>query len=639
MKIINIGILAHIDAGKTSITENLLFASGATTERGSVDKGNTTTDSMDIEKRRGITVRTSTTSIEWNNAKINIIDTPGHMDFLAEVERTFRMLDGAILVVSAKEGIQAQTRLLFNVLQQLEIPTIIFINKIDREGVNLPQLYTDIAISLSPNIFIMQHIDGKELSPICSKTSIEEEYKEQILEHDDSLLERYLNDEKLADSEYWDALVKSIHLAKSYPVFHGSAMFGLGIKELLNAITTFIQPTINPSEELSAYVYKIEHNRKEQKRAYLKIISGSLKTRKLYRLNGSEQTIKFGGLKTFHAGKEIEVNEVSVTDIAMIDNANDLLVGDYLGTAPILMDKLNIPSPALQSSIHPQDVKDRSRLILAMNKLSIEDPSLSFQLNTDNNELEVALYGATQREVILTLLEERYAVEAYFEEVKTIYKECPKGKAEHTIHIEVEPNPYWASIGLVIEPLPLGSGLVLVSEISLGYLNQSFQNAVFDGIRTACKSRLYGWEITDLKVIFFFFLYYSPVSTPADFRNLAPYVFRMALQKVGVNLLEPMLHFKLEIPQEVNARAIADISKMRGTIDNVSSNGDWTKIEGIVPLDSSKEYSAEVSSYTQGLGVLTTKSAGYQIANQEIFNTGNIDKKDKLLFMFEKVNE
>lgn len=330
MKIINIGILAHIDAGKTSITENLLFASGATTERGSVDKGNTTTDSMDIEKRRGITVRTSTTSIEWNNAKINIMDTPGHMDFLAEVERTFRMLDGAILVVSAKEGIQAQTRLLFNVLQQLEIPTIIFINKIDREGVNLPQLYTDIAISLSPNIFIMQHIDGKELSPICSKTSIEEEYKEQILEHDDSLLERYLNDEKLADSEYWDALVKSIHLAKSYPVFHGSAMFGLGIKELLNAITTFIQPTINPSEELSAYVYKIEHNRKEQKRAYLKIISGSLKTRKLYRLNGSEQTIKFGGLKTFHAGKEIEVNEVSVNDIAMIDNANDLLVGDYL---------------------------------------------------------------------------------------------------------------------------------------------------------------------------------------------------------------------------------------------------------------------------------------------------------------------
>ena len=639
MKTINIGILAHIDAGKTSITENLLFASGATTERGSVDKGNTTTDSMDIEKRRGITVRTSTTSIEWNNAKINIIDTPGHMDFLAEVERTFRMLDGAILVVSAKEGIQAQTRLLFNVLQQLEIPTIIFINKIDREGVNLPQLYTDIAISLSPNIFIMQHIDGKELSPICSKTSIEEEYKEQILEHDDSLLERYLNDEKLADSEYWDALVKSIHLAKSYPVFHGSAMFGLGIKELLNAITTFIQPTINPSEELSAYVYKIEHNRKEQKRAYLKIISGSLKTRKLYKLNGSDQTIKFGSLKTFHAGKEIDDNEVSTNDIAIIDNANDLLVGDYLGTAPILIDKLNIPCPTLQSSIHPRDVKDRSKLISAMNVLSIEDPSLSFQLNADNNELEVALYGATQREVILTLLEERFAVDAYFEEVKTIYKECPKGKAEHIIHIEVEPNPYWASIGLIIESLPLGSGLILESEISLGYLNQSFQNAVFDGIRTACKSGLYGWEITDLKVTFSYAVYYSPVSTPADFRNLAPYVFRMALQKVGVSLLEPMLHFKLEVPQEVNARAIADISKMQGAIDNVSSSGDWTKIEGIVPLDSSKEYSAEVSSYTQGLGVFTTKPAGYQVTNEEKFNTGNVEGKDKLLFMFEKLNE
>ena len=639
MKTINIGILAHIDAGKTSITENLLFSSGATTERGSVDKGNTTTDSMDIEKRRGITVRASTTSIEWNGTKINIIDTPGHMDFLAEVERTFRMLDGAILVISAKEGIQAQTRLLFNVLQQLEIPTIIFINKIDREGVNLSQVYKDIAVNLSPNIFIMQHIDGEELSPKCSKANIEEEYKEQILEHDDKLLERYLNDEKLSDSDYWDAIVKSIYLAKSYPVFHGSAMFGLGVQELLNAITTFIQPTINPSEELSAYAYKIEHKRKEQKRAYLKIISGRVKTRKLYKLNSSEQTIKFGSLKTLHAGKEIDVNEIFVNDIAIIDNANDLLVGDYLGAAPILIDKLNIPSAALQSSIHPRDVKDRSKLISAMNILSIEDPSLSFQLNSDNNELEVALYGATQREVILTLLEERFAVEAYFEEVKTIYKECPKERAEHTIHIEVEPNPYWASIGLVIEPLLLGSGLVVESEISLGYLNQSFQNAVFDGIRTACKSGLYGWEITDLKVTFSYAVYYSPVSTPADFRNLAPYVFRMALQKVGVNLLEPMLYFKLEIPQEVNARAIADISKMQGMIDNVSSNGEWAKIEGIVPLDSSKEYSGEVSSYTQGLGVFTTKPAGYQIANQGIFNTGNVEGKDKLLFMFEKVNE
>lgn len=636
MRTINIGILAHIDAGKTSITENLLFASGATTVRGSVDAGNTSTDSMDIEKRRGITVRASMTSIEWNDTKINIIDTPGHMDFLAEVERTFRMLDGAILVISAKEGIQAQTRLLFNVLQQLEIPTIIFINKIDWQGVNIVQLYKDMAISLSPNMLIMQQIDGKELSSICSEKRISKEHKEQILEQDDKLLERYLNDEALSDTDYWQAIIKATRIAQFYPVFHGSAMYGLGIQELLNSVTLFIQPSINQSEDLSAYVYKIEQNKKEQKRAYLKIISGSLKARKSFKINGCEQTIKIGNLKSLCTSKEVDVDEVTVNDIAIIDNANNLFVGDYLGITPILIDKLNIPSPALQSSIHPRNVKDRSKLISAMHILSIEDPSLSFQINTDNNELGLALYGATQREVILTLLEERFAVDAYFEEVKTIYKEQPKRKAEHTIHIEVAPNPYWASIGLIIEPLPLGSGLILESMISLGYLNHSFQNAVFDGIRTACKSGLYGWVVTDLKVTFSHAVYYSPVSTPADFRNLAPYVFRMALQKVGVNLIEPMLHFQLQIPQEVNARAIADINKMQGTIKLVSASDDWAKIEGVVPLNSSKEYSAEVSSYSQGLGIFMTKPAGYQRINEEKFNTTNVKEIDQLLFMFEK---
>ena len=636
MNTINIGILAHIDAGKTSITENLLFSSSATGECGSVDRGNTITDSMNIEKRRGITVRASTTSIVWDNTKINIIDTPGHMDFIAEVERTFRMLDGAILVISAKEGIQAQTKLLFNALQRLKIPTILFINKIDRIGVNIERLYSDIKATLSQNIFVMQSITNGLLHPICSEIELDEKHKEQVLDNDDNLLEKYLTDMELTNGDYWNSIINLVRSAKYHPIFHGSAMHNIGIKELLDAIVTFIRPPANRSNELSAYIYKIEHNRKEQKRAFLRIISGSLKIRTLVKLNGSDSTTKIRNLKTIYEGKEVEVDEVVTNDIAIVDNVDEFQIGDYLGTEPTLIEELNIPSPALKSSISPCKVEDRSKLIIAMNVLSVEDPSLSFSINPYSNELEVALYGITQREVILTLLDERFSVKAYFDEIRTVYKERPKRIVEQTIHIEVAPNPYWASIGLTIEPLPIGSGLLIESEISLGYLNHSFQNAVFDGIRKACESGLYGWQVTDLKVTFSYAIYYSPVSTPADFRKLTPYVFRLALQQSEIEFLEPMLQFKLQIPHSANARAIADMQKMMAEIEGISSNNDWTTIEGKIPLDSSKEYSSEVSSYTHGLGSFMTKPCGYQVTKEKAVNATNIEEKDKLLFMFEK---
>ena len=636
MKIINIGILAHIDAGKTSVTENLLFASGATEECGSVDKGNTTTDSMEIEKNRGITVRASITSIVWNDVKINIIDTPGHMDFIAEVERTFRMLDGAILILSAKEGIQAQTKLLFNALQRLQIPIIIFVNKIDQEGVNLDCLYSDIKTILSKNIFVMQSITNGTLHPICSETEVNEAHKDIIWNNDDDILELYLADKKITEKDYWKAIGNLITTAKAYPVFHGSAMYNMGIKELLDAIAAFIKPPIITLNELSAYIYKIEHNKKGHKRCYLKIINGSLKIRSLVEINNSEKATKIRNLKTICQGKEIEVDEVFENDIAIIEDIKELKNGDYLGIKSQLIQELTGQFPALRSSIQPDNPKERSRLITAMNILFIEEPSLSFSISPYSNELEVALYGLTQKEVILTLLEERFSMKAHFDEVKTIYKERPKKKIEKTIHIEVSPNPYWASIGLIIEPLPIGTGLLIESNISLGYLNHSFQNAVFDGIRTACQSGLHGWEVTDLKVTFSYALYYSPVSTPADFRQLTPYVFRLALQQSDVDILEPLLQFELQIPQSVSSKAITDMQKMMAEIENISCNNDWSFIEGKVPLDTSKEYASEVSSYTKGLGILATKPCGYQMAKSKYSDNAKLEEKDKLLFMFEK---
>lgn len=434
MNIINLGILAHIDAGKTSVTENLLFASGATEKCGRVDNGDTITDSMDIEKRRGITVRASTTSIIWNGVKCNIIDTPGHMDFIAEVERTFKMLDGAVLILSAKEGIQAQTKLLFSTLQKLQIPTIIFINKIDRAGVNLERLYMDIKTNLSQDVLFMQTVVDGSVYPVCSQTYIKEEYKEFVCNHDDDILERYLADSEISPADYWNTIIALVAKAKVYPVLHGSAMFNIGINELLDAISSFILPPASVSNRLSAYLYKIEHDPKGHKRSFLKIIDGSLRLRDVVRINDSEKFIKIKNLKTIYQGREINVDEVGANDIAIVEDIEDFRIGDYLGAKPCLIQGLSHQHPALKSSVRPNKPEERSKVISALNTLWIEDPSLSFSINSYSDELEISLYGLTQKEIIQTLLEERFSVKVHFDEIKTIYKERPVKKIFHDVY-------------------------------------------------------------------------------------------------------------------------------------------------------------------------------------------------------------
>ena len=323
-------------------------------------------------------------------------------------------------------------------------------------------------------------------------------------------------------------------------------------------------------------------------------------------------------------------------DTVTLEDIEELRIGDYLGVKPCLIQGLSHQHPALKSSVRPDKPEERSKLISALNVLFIEDPSLSFSINSYSDELEISLYGLTQKEIIQTLLEERFSVKAHFDEIKTIYKERPKKKVNKIIHIEVPPNPYWASIGLTLEPLPIGSGLQIESEISFGYLNHSFQNAVFEGIRMSCQSGLHGWEVTDLKVTFTYALYYSPISTPADFRQLSPYVFRLALQQSGVDILEPMLYFELQIPQVASSKAITDLQKMMSEIKGISCNNEWCLIEGKVPLNTSKDYASEVSSYTKGLGTFMVKPCGYQITKGGYSDNTRMEEKDKLLFMFEK---
>ena len=375
---------------------------------------------------------------------------------------------------------------------------------------------------------------------------------------------------------------------------------------------------------------------KGHKRSFLKIIDGSLRLRDVVRINDSEKFIKIKNLKTIYQGREINVDEVGANDIAIVEDIEDFRIGDYLGAKPCLIQGLSHQHPALKSSVRPNKPEERSKVISALNTLWIEDPSLSFSINSYSDELEISLYGLTQKEIIQTLLEERFSVKVHFDEIKTIYKERPIKKVNKIIQIEVPPNPYWATIGLTLEPLPLGAGLQIESDISYGYLNHSFQNAVFEGIRMSCQSGLHGWEVTDLKVTFTQAEYYSPVSTPADFRQLTPYVFRLALQQSGVDILEPMLCFELQIPQVASSKAITDLQKLMSEIEDISCNNEWCHIKGKVPLNTSKDYASEVSSYTKGLGIFMVKPCGYQITKDGYSDNIRMNEKDKLLFMFQK---
>ena len=650
MKIINIGILAHVDAGKTTVTEGLLYKGGAINKIGRVDNGTTITDSMELERDRGITIRASTVSFNYNDTKLNIIDTPGHMDFIAEVERTLRVLDGAVLVISAKEGIQVQTKVIFNTLVKLNIPTLIFVNKIDRKRVCLDEIYTQIKRKLTPNLAIMQSVKIKdkgdfELTNVRDDKVIQSQIIEKLLDINDYLAEKYINGDVITEKEYDNVFLDEVNSCNLYPVLHGSALKDIGIDELLFAITNYLPVNNdNITDNLSAYVYKIDRDEESRKITFLRVFSGNIRTRQDVYINGTEETFKIKSLESIMNGEIVKVDQVNSGDIAIISNANSLKIGDYIGKKYDGILDIKIAQPALRASIKPCDLSKRSKLIEALFELTEEDPFLDCEINGDTGEIILKLFGNIQMEVIKSLLKNRYKIDTEFGELKTIYKERPKRNSKAVIHIEVPPNPYWASIGLSIEPLPIGSGLLYKTEVSYGYLNNSFQNAVKDAVEKACKEGLYGWEVTDLKITFVYGLYYSPVSTPSDFRNLTPYVFWEALRKSGTEILEPYLKYTVQIPNDFCGRLMSDLRKMRASIADIRAKGEETTLTGIIPVDASKSYQVELLSYSNGKGIFITEPYGYDIYNGEsitndIRNNDNDSSKEGLRYLFQKQSE
>ena len=604
MNIINIGILAHVDAGKTTLTESLLYASGTISEPGSVEKGTTRTDTMFLERQRGITIQTAVTSFQWHSCKVNIVDTPGHMDFLAEVYRSLAVLDGAILVLSAKDGVQAQTRVLFHALRKLNIPTIIFINKIDQVGIDLESVYQSVRDKLSADIIIKQTVS---LSP------------EIVLEEN-------------TDIEAWDASL--------LPVYHGSAKNGLGIQPLMDAVIGLFQSTKEQgSAALCGRVFKVEYTDCGQRLVYLRLYSGTLRLRDTVALAGREK-LKITEMRIPSKGEIVRTDTAHKGEIVILPS-DSLRLNDILGDKTQLPREMwsDVPFPMLRTTITPKTAEQRDRLLDALTQLADTDPLLHYEVDSTTHEIILSFLGRMQLEVVSALLTEKYKIETAVKEPTVIYLERPLKVASHTIHIEVPPNPFWASIGLSVTPLPLGSGVQYESRVSLGYLNQSFQNAVVDGIRYGLGQGLCGWNVTDCKICFEYGLYYSPVSTPADFRSLAPIVLEQALKKSGTQLLEPYLSFTLYAPQEYLSRAYHDAPKYCATIETAQIKKDEVVFTGEIPARCIQAYRTDLAFYTNGRSVCLTELKGYQatVGEPVIQPRRPNSRLDKVRHMFSKI--
>ena len=572
------------------------------------------------------------------DVKVNIVDTPGHMDFLAEVYRSLAVLDGAILVISAKDGVQAQTRILFHALRKMDIPTVIFINKIDQAGVDLQGVYQSVRDKLSADIIIKQTVS---LSPeIVLEENTDIEAWDAVIENNDKLLEKYIAGEPISREKLVREEQRRVQDASLFPVYYGSAKKGLGIQPLMDAVTGLFQPIGEQGgAALCGSVFKVEYTDCGQRRVYLRLYSGTLRLRDTVALAGREK-LKITEMRIPSKGEIVRTDTAYPGEIVILPS-DSVRLNDVLGDQTRLPRKRwrEDPLPMLRTSIAPKTAAQRERLLDALTQLADTDPLLRCEVDSITHEIILSFLGRVQLEVVSALLSEKYKLETVVKEPSVIYMERPLKAASHTIHIEVPPNPFWASIGLSVTPLAWLRCTIREPGFA-GILEPEFsKRCLRDGIRYGLEQGLFGWNVTDCKICFEYGLYYSPVSTPADFRSLAPIVLEQALKESGTQLLEPYLSFTLYAPREYLSRAYHDAPKYCATIETVQVKKDEVVFTGEIPARCIQAYRTDLAFYTNGQSVCLTELKGYQAAvGKPVIQPRRPNSRlDKVRYMFQKI--
>ncbi|KZE80823.1 tetracycline resistance protein [Paenibacillus elgii] len=628
MHTMNIGILAHVDAGKTSLAERILYDTKVIDELGRVDQGNTQMDAMELERKRGITIKASVVSFDLHGLKVNLIDTPGHADFIAEVERSLSVLDGVILVVSAVEGVQAQTKILFSVLKKMGLPMILFVNKIDRLGAQSEMAIEQIREKLTPNTFPLcqvEHAGTMHASVVESRFdwAANPDFMERCIElaaaHDERVLEAYVNGEAVTEEQVKETFGKQVRQANVYPVYFGSAMTGVGVSDLLAGVAQWFPVNEHADgEPLSGVVFKIEKEPSGEKIAYVRLFSGSLNMReqvKLQRKNEQGEfearTCKIKKLYALINGKAVSAAKVTSGDLGKVWGLEDVRIGDVVGEQSHLIKHFSFAVPQMETRIETAEPSKDHLLYKALISLSEEDPLIQVMKDDVHQDLYIRIFGEVQKEVIEAALKEQYDLEVRFSETRTVCLEKPAGTGQAFEIIEEGDNPFYATVGFRVEPGLPGSGVAYRLEVELGSLPLPFHKAIKETVHQTLKQGLYGWEVTDIVVTLTHTGYFSPVSTAGDFRKLAPLVLMEALAQAGTDVYEPIHAFELTVPAAMMSKAIYKLSAIQAVVHETAMYNGLCLITGNISVAATESFKRSLHAFTQGEGFMLVEPAGF----------------------------
>jgi ribosomal protection tetracycline resistance protein len=598
---LNLGILAHVDAGKTTLTERLLYAAGVIDEVGSVDKGTTRTDSLALEQQRGITIKSAVVSFPIDGVTVNLIDTPGHPDFIAEVERVLSVLDGCVLVLSAVEGVQPQTRVLMRALQRLDVPTLLFVNKIDRAGADPERVLDEIEQRLTPDVVPMGSADGLG-TRAASFASFGP-----------------------ADGD----LAERTRAGTLHPVFFGSALTGAGVDEVMDGIARLLPARAGDGDEpLSARVFKIERDPDGHRIAYTRVFSGTVTVRDRFDAG------KVTAIRVFADGDAVQRDSVHAGEIARLWGLGEIQIGDWLGE-PRRDVEHHFAPPTFESVVEPADPADGQRLSVALGQLAEQDPLIDVRQDDTRGEISVSLYGEVQREVIEATLADEYGLEVAFRETTTICIERPTGSGEAVEILNTPTNPFHADLGLRIEPAAPGSGVEVVATPGLDprdaplYTFKTFDAFVEhmgEYVRLALAEGLYGWQVTDCVVTVTKIAYSladgppsrrGPMPTSRDLKRLTPIVLMNALMQAGTAVCEPVFRIAAEVPTEAIGQMLAALGRLGAAATTPSTRGELSVLEASLPASRVQELRRQLPGLTGGEGVLDSEFAGYQPVTDE----------------------
>ena len=618
----NIGIVAHVDAGKTTVTEQLLYQSGNSRTLGSVDKGTTHTDSLEIEKQRGISVKSSEIDFKYKDTNIYLIDTPGHIDFIGEVERSLGVLDGAVVVISAVESVQPQTEIYFNALKEMNTPTIFFINKLDRIGAdpknvldNINKLLTNKFIPLQIIEKLDNNFNREDLFSTISSindpkyTSLIEDIVSVLGEENEDIINEFYDETLTVDKLKSEIIIQS-NESKIFPVLFGVAINGVGIKELLDGIINYIpSPKDLDKESFSALVYKISHHKSFGRISHIKIFSGTLKAREnvLNIKTGVEEKVTL--MRKIINNKDCDIKDGSSGELLMISGITSN-IGDILGINDFIPSIPNIANPVLTLKVFPKKPEQYIPLVEALTILQSEDPLLNMEWIKDKSEINIQITGSIQIEIIENILKERFNLDVTFDEASVIYKETPS-KRGYCEEYYTMPKPCWAVVTFLIEPLPLGSGIIFESEVRTEYIKLRYQREIESNLERLLKQGLYGWNVTDLKITLVDGEDHVMHSRSGDFTTATAIALMRGFASLGMTLLEPLIDFRISVPSEFSSKVLNDIVQMRGTFDSPTIVNDIFTVCGKLPVSTSLNYPINLGILSSGRGVMSTKFSGY----------------------------